>query len=63
MADPVTDSYSILLDLLEQVEEIGLIAQVGVSLGLTLVALLFTRFVLVRIAWKIVRRTEVEWDN
>ena len=63
MADPVTDSYSILLDLLEQVEEIGLIAQVGVSLGLTLVALLFTRYVLVKIAWKIVRRTEVEWDN
>ena len=63
MADPVTDSYFILLDLLEQVEEIGLIAQVGVSLGLTLVALLFTRYVLVKIAWKIVRRTEVEWDN
>ena len=36
MADPITDAYSSLIGLLEEIEEIGIVAQVGVSLGLTL---------------------------
>jgi len=63
MADQMTEAIAPLMELFEQIEEIGVIAQVGVSLGLTLFGLLFTRYVLLRIAWKIVRRTEVEWDN
>ena len=63
MADQMTETIAPLLELFEQIEEMGVIAQVGVSLGLTLFGLLFTRYVLLRIAWRIVRRTEVEWDN
>jgi small-conductance mechanosensitive channel len=63
MADQMTETIAPLMELFEQIEEIGVIAQVGVSLGLTLFGLLFTRYVLLKIAWKIVRRTESEWDN
>ena len=63
MADQMTETIAPLMELFEQIEEIGVIAQVGVSLGLTLFGLLFTRYVLLKIAWRIVRRTEVEWDN
>ena len=63
MADPITDAFSTLMGYLEEVEEIGLLAQVGVSLGLTLVFLLLTRYVLLRAAWRIVKRTDATWDN
>ena len=63
MADQMTETIAPLMELVEQIEEMGVIAQVGVSLGLTLFGLLFTRYVLLKIAWRIVRRTEVEWDN
>ena len=63
MADQMTETIAPFLELFEQIEEMGVIAQVGVSLGLTLFGLLFTRYVLLKIAWRIVRRTEVEWDN
>ena len=63
MADPVTDGLSGLMGLLDQVEEVGLLAQVGVSLGLTLFFLLFTRYVLLKVAWRYVRSTEASWDN
>ncbi len=63
MADQMTETIAPLLELFGQIEEMGVIAQVGVSLGLTLFGLLFTRYVLLKIAWRIVRRTEVEWDN
>jgi small-conductance mechanosensitive channel len=63
MADQTTEAIAPLMELFEQIEEIGFIAQVGVSLGLTLFGLLFTRYVLLRIAWRIVKRTEADWDN
>ena len=63
MADPVSDAYSQLLSILDEVEEIGILAQLGISLGLTLVALLFTRYFARRVAWRLVKRTEAEWDN
>ena len=63
MADPVSDAYSQFLSFLEEIEEIGLLAQLGISLGLTLVALLFTRYFARRVAWRLVKRTEAEWDN
>jgi len=63
MADQLTETIAPLVELFEQIEEMGVIAQVGASLGLTLFGLLFTRYVLLRIAWRIVRRTEAEWDN
>ena len=63
MADPITDAFSTLMGYLEEVEEIGLLAQVGVSLGLTLVFLLLTRYVLLKAAWRVVKRTEATWDN
>ena len=63
MADPITDAYSTVIGYLEEVEEIGVVAQVGVSLGLTLFFLLFTRYVLLRAAWRIVKTTDATWDN
>ena len=63
MADPITDGFSTLAELLDEIEEIGIIAQSGVSLGVTLFALIFTRYILLKAAWRVVRRTEAEWDN
>ena len=63
MADPITDAYSTLIGYLDEVEEIGIVAQVGVSLGLTLFFLLFVRYVLLKVAWRIVKKTDATWDN
>ena len=63
MADPISDVMSEIFGLLEEIEDIGPIAQIGFSLGLTLFALLFTRYFLLRMAWRVVKRTEAEWDN
>jgi small-conductance mechanosensitive channel len=63
MADPLTDAYSTLIGYLDEVEEIGIVAQVGVSLGLTLSFLLFTRYVVLKVAWRIVKKTDASWDN
>ena len=63
MADPITDGFSTLAELLDEIEEIGIIAQIGVSLGVTLFALIFTTYILLKAAWRVVRRTEAEWDN
>ena len=63
MADPITDAYSTLIGYLDEVEEIGIVAQVGVSLGLTLFFLLFTRYVILRVAWRVVKKTDATWDN
>ena len=63
MADPITDAYSTLIGYLDEVEEIGIVAQVGVSLGLTLFFLLFTRYVVLSVAWRIVKKTDASWDN
>ena len=63
MADQITDGFSTLAELLDEIEEIGIIAQIGVSLGVTLFALIFTRYILLKAAWRVVRRTEAEWDN
>ena len=63
MADPITDGFSTLAELLDEIEEIGIIAQIGVSLGVTLFALIFTRYIILKAAWRVVRRTEAEWDN
>ena len=63
MADPITDAFSTVLGYLEEVEEIGVVAQVGVSLGLTLFFLLLTRYVLLRAAWRLVKSTDATWDN
>ena len=67
MADPLSESlgeaYSSLSEILVQIEEIGLIAQIGASIGITIFALLFTRYVILRMAWRIVRKTDAAWDN
>ena len=63
MADPITDAFSIVIGYLEEVEEIGIVAQVGVSLGLTLFFLLLTRYVIIKAAWRVVRKTDATWDN
>ena len=63
MADPLTDVYSTLIGYLDEVEEIGIVAQVGVSLGLTLFFLLFSRYVVLKVAWRIVKKTDASWDN
>ena len=47
----------------EEIEEIGIVAQVGVSLGLTLFFLVFTRYVILKIAWRVVKKTDATWDN
>jgi len=63
MADPITDALTGLNGYLEEIEEIGILAQLGISLGLTLFFLLFTRYVLLRIAWNVVKKTDASWDN
>ena len=63
MADPITDGFSSLMEYLDEVEEMGLIAQVGFSLGLTFFVLLFVRYVLLKAAWRVVRKTDAAWDN
>ena len=49
------------IDLISQWSEE--IAKILVSVLITLVGLFFTRYVLVKLAWRVVRRTEAEWDN
>ena len=56
MADPITDGFSSIMEYLDEVEEMGVLAQLGVSLGITLFVLLFTRYVLLK-------GTEAAWDN
>ncbi|HIG34238.1 MAG TPA: mechanosensitive ion channel family protein [Candidatus Poseidoniales archaeon] len=63
MTDPITDGFSSLMEYLDEIEEMGLIAQVGFSLGLTLFIILFFRYVLLQAAWKIVKKTDAVWDN
>ncbi len=63
MADPITEAFSAVVEYLEEIEDVGIIAQLGVSLGLTLFVLLLTRYVLLRIAWRIVKKTDATWDN
>ncbi len=63
MADPITDAFSAFDEYLEEIEEIGIIAQLGISLGLTLFFLLLTRYVLLRVAWRVVKKTDATWDN
>jgi len=63
MADPISDIMGEIFGLLEEIEDIGPIAQIGLSLGLTLFALLFTRYFALRMAWRVVKRTQAEWDN
>ena len=53
MADPITDGFSALAELLDEIEEIGIIAQIGVSLGLTLFALVFSRYIILKAAWRV----------
>tara|TARA_Y100000588_G_scaffold394838_1_gene517720 strand:- start:6064 stop:7401 length:1338 start_codon:yes stop_codon:yes gene_type:complete len=63
MADPITTVLSEIGGILETIEEIGVLAQLGVSLGLTLFTLLFSRYVVRKIAWRFVKSTDAEWDN
>jgi small-conductance mechanosensitive channel len=63
MTDPITDGFSSLMEYLDEIEEMGLITQVGFSLGLTLFIILFFRYVLLQAAWKIVKKTDAVWDN
>tara|TARA_B100000676_G_scaffold288620_1_gene320341 strand:+ start:30 stop:1367 length:1338 start_codon:yes stop_codon:yes gene_type:complete len=63
MADPITEAFSAVVEYLEEIEDVGIIAQLGVSLGLTLFFLLLTRYVLLRIAWRVVKKTDATWDN
>lgn len=63
MTDPITDGFSSLMEYLNEIEEMGLIAQVGFSLGLTLFIILSFRYVLLKAAWKIVKKTDAVWDN
>jgi len=63
MADPITDGFSSIMEYLDEVEEMGVLAQLGVSLGITLFVLLFTRYVLLNAAWRVVKGTEAAWDN
>lgn len=63
MAGPFSTAYEEFSEILQMIEEIGILAQLGVSLGLTLFALLITRYIVLRMAWRLVKRTEAEWDN
>ena len=61
MADPLTTGLSEAGKILQAIEEVGILAQLGVSLGLTLFALLFDTCP--QNGMELVKRTEAEWDN
>ena len=65
--DPMLDVIQPLVDILAGVDLISEwseeIAKIIVSVLITLVGLFFTRYVLVKLAWRVVRRTDAEWDN
>ena len=63
MADPVSNIALEVMRMLEEVEDMGVLAQIGVSIGLTIIVLMFTRLVVLKIAWRLVKRTEANWDN
>ncbi len=63
MADPVSNIALEVMRMLEEVEDMGILAQIGVSIGLTIIVLMFTRLVVLKIAWRLVKRTEANWDN
>tara|TARA_B100000959_G_scaffold278562_1_gene337131 strand:- start:999 stop:2336 length:1338 start_codon:yes stop_codon:yes gene_type:complete len=63
MADPVTEALTAVFEIIGTVEDEGTLAQIGFSIVGILFALLFTRYVILGIAWKLVKRTEAEWDN
>ena len=60
--DPMLDVIQPLVDILAGVDLISEwseeIAKIIVSVLITLVGLFFTRYVLVKLAWRVVRRTE-----
>jgi small-conductance mechanosensitive channel len=63
MADPESSIVLEATRMLEEVEDMGILAQIGVSLGLTIIVLMFTRLVVLKIAWRLVKNTEANWDN
>ena len=63
MADPVTEALSAAFEIVDSIEETGVLAQIGVSIVLILFALLFTRYFILKLAWSLVKRTEADWDN
>jgi len=63
MAGPIDELIKTASETLDEIEEIGVLAQIGVSLGLTIFALLITRYVVLRMAWRMVKNTSAEWDN
>ena len=63
MAGGIEDVFAPLTDAISDIEDMGLLYQIGFSLLLILVGLLSVRFGFSRIAWRIVKSTENEWDN
>ena len=63
MAGELESLLSPMTDGLKDIEEMGLLYQLGFSTILIFVALLSVRFGFSRLAWRIVKKTENEWDN
>ena len=63
MAGELESILSPMTDGLEDIEEMGLLYQLGFSFTLIFIALLSVRFGFSRLAWRIVKKTENEWDN
>ena len=63
MAGELESVLSPMTDGLKDIEEMGLLYQLGFSIILIFIALLSVRFGFSRLAWRIVKKTENEWDN
>ena len=63
MAGEIESILSPLTEGLSDIEEMGVLYQIGFSIVLVFIAMLSVRYGFARIAWRIVKKTENEWDN
>ena len=63
MAGEIESILSPLTEGLRDIEEMGVLYQIGFSIILVFIAMLSVRYGFARIAWRIVKKTENEWDN
>ncbi len=63
MAEETNGLFSPITDLLHQIVDLGLIYQIGFCILMIMIALLLVKFLFTRVAWKIVKRTQNDWDN
>jgi MscS family membrane protein len=63
MAGELNNVFSPITEMLQQISDLGAIYQIGFCIGAIVFTLLVVKLVLSRVAWKIVKKTENDWDN